>query len=124
MKQVLKKLMSRTLDHHNSVEINRETFVYERIEKELLTESEITELIDHESDAESAYFTYGLQIGWDDDLVGITLDTLAEGLENYLKDEDEVDYQSLREIRKKIEPWRAYELEFEAEKPVQTEGRK
>ena len=108
MKQILRKLMKRTVDG------NTETLINERIEKELLTTEELQELIDQfGDDCEAAFCSYGLMIDYSDEVCGITLDTLATGLDEFLKDENE--YDSLQEIKNKIEPWRAYDLDFENE---------
>lgn len=107
--QVLRKLLKHT------VEGNTETNVFERIEKEVLTDQELQELIDQFSnDAEQAYLAYGLAFGMDDDLAMINLDALASGLEDYLKDQDEDEKNSVLEsILKKIEPLHQYNLDFE-----------
>ena len=109
MKQVLRKFLKKT------IEGNTETIINERIEKELLTKDELQELLDQfgNDDYEDQYHTYGFVIDYQEELSSIILDTLAEGLRNFLKDEEE--YESLKEIGNKIEPWRAYDLDFESE---------
>lgn len=111
MKQVLRKFV------HKQIQGTAEVVINERIEKELLTQDELEELQTRfiDDDAESAYTTYGIYGDWDGDIVGIKLDTLTEGLKDYLKDEDEEDYSTLRDILRKIEPFRTYDLDFESE---------
>ena len=108
-KQVLRKLLK------HSVEGNTETNVFERIEREVLTEQEITELLDtFGDDPEAAYSTYGLAFGMDDDLALINLDALSSGLEDYLKDSDEDEKRPILEgILKKVAPLHQYNLAFE-----------
>ena len=108
--QTLRKLLK------HAVEGNTETNVFERIEREVLNDQEVQELIDQfGDDAEAAYSIYGLCFGMDDDISVIMLDNLACGLEDYLRDCDE-DMKSpvLESIQKKIEPLRAYNLDFES----------
>ena len=108
--QVLRKLLKHT------VEGNTETNVFERIEKEILTDQEVQELIDQFSDdPEQAYYSYGLCFGMDDDLSIIMLDMLACGLQDYLTEQDTDERNSVLEsIQRKIEPIRQYNLDFES----------
>ena len=109
-KQVLRTLLKHT------VEGNIETNVFERIEQEVLTEQELTELLDNfGDDPETAYLTYGMCFDMNDDLSVIMLDHLACGLEDFLKSqEDDEKNVVLEGIAKKIEPLRKYNLDFEA----------
>ncbi len=109
MKQVLRKLLKRT------IEGNTETNVFERLEQEVLTKDELREIEQLVcDDADSAYSSYGVMFDFDEDIAGIILDTLAEGLTDYLKNQDEEDKnECLEGILKKIEPLRAYNLDFE-----------
>lgn len=107
MKQVLRRLLKRT------VEGTTETNVFERIEKEVLTEQEIQELIDvFGDDPEGAYDVYGMIFDRDDDLVEVNLDALASGLADYLTEED--DNTILMAIKEKVAPLHQYQLSFEA----------
>jgi len=106
-KQVLVKLIKRT------IEGNTETIVNERIEKELFTIYDLTELIDQFSDdPESAYRVYGLCFNFDDDIALINLDLLCEGLKEYISDNED-DHPFLKQILEKAEPYRAYALNVE-----------
>jgi hypothetical protein len=109
MKQILRKLMKKT------VEGNTETIVFERIEQEVLTPDELAELISiFCDDYEEAYSSYGICLDFNEDINIIILDTLAEGLSEYQIDEDEEDKNPLiKSIKEKIEPLRAYNLDFE-----------
>lgn len=119
MKQILRKFLKKTIEPSGTydggtITVAKETIVNECIEKELLTKDELQELIDQfGDDYEVAWDTYGLMFDFTEELCEIDLDKLALGLENFLKDEEE--YESLKEIAKKIEPWRAYDLDFESE---------
>jgi len=108
--QVLRKLLKHT------VEGNTETNVFERIEREVLTDQEVRELIYlFGDDAEGAYSTYGLCFGIDDDISVIMLDNLARGLEDYIRKCDgDMKSPVLESIQKKIEPIRQYNLDFES----------
>jgi len=114
--QVLRKLLKHT------VEGNTETNVFERIEKEVITDQEVQELIDQfGDDAEAAYSVYGLMFGMDDDLCMINLDALSTGLEDYLKEQEEDEKNTVLEgILKKVAPLHQYNLDFEdtAVKPI------
>lgn len=111
MKQVLRKQLKHT------IEGNIETNVFERIEKEILTDQEMQELIDiFGDDCESAYDCYGLMFDFDDDLAGVNLDKLAGGLQDYLSEQDEDNKNEVLEgILKKVEPLHQYSLDFETE---------
>jgi hypothetical protein len=107
-KQVLRKFIKKTVDG------NIETIINERIEKELLTLVEVENILEtFGDDAESAYYTYGLMIDWNDELCSINLDLLVDGLSDYIKDNDEEDAEDWIAIKKKIEPYRVYSLDFE-----------
>ena len=115
-KQTLKKFLKR------EVEGNIETIRNEIIEMDLLDQAEQNDLHDKfgEDDPEDGYYKYGLACDFTDELVYITLDTLCEGLNDwlveYLKEEEnsdtDLEYINMKTIRDKIEKWRAYDLYF------------
>lgn len=107
--QVLKKLLNRNLET-KTIEI----LTYERLEMELLTKDELEALNDQfGDDYERAWDGYGLAYGYDEELEFIDLDNLACGLESW-EGLNEEDYPTLFAIKKKIEPYRTYNLEFES----------
>lgn len=122
MKQVLRKFLKKTIEPSGTydggtIAVAKETIINERIEKELLTKDELQELIDQfeQDDYEEAYNEYGLMLDMNEELCSITLDTLYEGLHSFLEN-NKGEHPNLEEIENKIEPWRAYDLDFESEK--------
>jgi hypothetical protein len=112
-KQILRKFVKKT------VVGTVETIINERIEKELLTKEDIEEISSclAEDDPEEAFTSYGIITDWDGDIVSLVLDTLTEGLTDFLKDDKDEDgqyeHERLHEVLKKIEPMRIYDLDFE-----------
>ena len=106
--QVLRKLLK------HMVEGNTETNVFERIEKEVLTDQEVQELIDQfDDDPEQAYSVYGMGFA-DDEIIWLDLDTLSSGLKDYLREQDDDEKNTtLENILKKVEPLHQYHLHFE-----------
>jgi len=110
MKQILRRLLKSTISG------TTETKVFERIEMKVLTEEELTELLDvFGDDPEEAFMVYGLAIDLRDELSFINLDSLSGALEDYLKDEDnDLKNTILDRIQKKIAPLHQYNLDFES----------
>ena len=109
MKQILRKHIKKVICG------TTETITNERIEKELLTSDEINEICDMFGDNEDCYVNYGLMIDYNDELCAIDLDRLAIGLDEFITKNNDEEYPTLVVIQKKIEPWRAYDLDFESE---------
>jgi hypothetical protein len=106
-KQILRKFL------HKTVHDNLEVITNERIEQEVLTQDELDCIVEMFGDGDDAYMSYGLAIDFNEELCVISLDKLACGLEDYITQNDPEDTVDIVAIQKKIEPWRAYDLDFE-----------
>ena len=110
--QILRKFRGKEVNNHI------ETVRNDYFKRELLTDAELDILEDMYDDPEESNDA-GIWFDRNEDLAFIELDTLFDLLDEFINDKDNEDLSvidQIKEMVKKIEPWRTYTLYFEIEK--------
>ena len=106
--QILRREISR------KIEGNFENVRNEYLKKEILTQDEIHELLDHFDDYEEAY-TSGLAIDFNDELVWIDIHNLLSSIEDYIDhcvedDKETMIYKLFKDLEKRLDKWDKFTL--------------